>query len=71
MLCPLLGLNLQELQGKDRKTTGVRRTTGTEGEIRARQKVTLIAGIGYPPYPKNAGSAVSARINIGASEASL
>ena len=30
------------------------------GEIRARQKVTLIAGIGYPPYPKNAGIAVSA-----------
>jgi hypothetical protein len=56
----LIGLNLQELQGKDRKTTGVWRTTGTEGEIRARQKVTLIAGTGYPPYPKNAGSAVSA-----------
>jgi hypothetical protein len=41
-----LGLNLQELSGKDRKTTGRCRTTGTESEIRARQKVTLITG-GY------------------------
>jgi hypothetical protein len=37
-------MNLQETQGKDGKTTGMSRTTGTEGEIRARQKVTLIAG---------------------------
>jgi hypothetical protein len=32
----------------DRKTTGVGGTTGTEGEIRARQKLTLTTGALIP-----------------------
>ena len=45
---PLTRAELAESQGRDLKTTGMGRTTGTEGEIHARQKVTLIAGALFP-----------------------